>query len=206
MSDNPVTDQDAVEPAAEVQPEPNGQPEPKAGMQWFVVQAFSNYEKRVKLTLEESIERHGMQELFGEIMVPTEEVVEMKSGQKRTSERKFFPGYVLVQMIMNDDTWHLVKSTPRVSGFIGGRASNPTPLTDAEAEGILQQVKEGTDAPRHKFSFEPGELVRVTEGPFADFNGTVEDVNYEKSKLRVAVSIFGRSTPVELDFGQVEKG
>ncbi|MCL4154080.1 UNVERIFIED_CONTAM: hypothetical protein GTU68_018960 [Idotea baltica] len=175
-------------------------------MQWFVVQAFSNYEKRVKLTLEESIHRHGMQDLFGEILVPTEEVVEMKAGQKRTSERKFFPGYVLVQMVMNDDTWHLVKSTPRVSGFIGGKASDPTPLTVAEARGILQQVQEGTDAPRHKFSFEPGELVRVTEGPFADFNGTVEDVNYEKSKLRVAVSIFGRSTPVELDFGQVEKG
>lgn len=175
-------------------------------MQWFVVQAFSNYEKRVQLALNESIERHGMQDYFGEILVPTEEVVEMRSGQKRTSERKFFPGYVLVQMIMNDDTWHLVKSTPRVSGFIGGRASDPTPLTDAEARAILQQVQDGADQPKHKFSFEPGELVRVTEGPFADFNGTVEDVNYEKSKLRVAVSIFGRSTPVELDFGQVEKG
>ena len=175
-------------------------------MRWYVVQAFSNYEKRVKLTLEESIARHGMQDMFGEILVPTEEVVEMKAGQKRTSERKFYPGYVLVQMVMNDETWHLVKSTPRVSGFIGGKASNPTPLTEAEAMGILQQVQDGTEAPRHKFSFEPGELVRVTEGPFADFNGTVEDVNYEKSKLRVAVSIFGRSTPVELDFGQVEKG
>ena len=175
-------------------------------MRWFVVQAFSNYEKRVKLSLEERIARHGMEDFFGEIMVPTEDVVEMKAGQKRTSERKFFPGYVLVQMVMNDESWHLVKSTPRVSGFIGGKASDPTPLTDAEAMGILQQVQEGVDAPRHKFSFEPGELVRVTEGPFADFNGTVEDVNYEKSKLRVAVSIFGRSTPVELDFGQVEKG
>ena len=173
---------------------------------WFVVQAFSNYEKRVKLSLEERIARHGMEDFFGEILVPTEDVVEMKSGQKRTSERKFFPGYVLVQMIMNDESWHLVKSTPRVSGFIGGKASDPTPLTDVEAMGILQQVQDGADAPRHKFSFEPGELVRVTEGPFADFNGTVEDVNYEKSKLRVAVSIFGRSTPVELDFGQVEKG
>lgn len=175
-------------------------------MQWYVVQAFSNYEKRVQAALLESIERHGMQDLFGEIMVPTEEVVEMKSGQKRTSERKFFPGYVLVQMIMNDDTWHLVKSTPRVSGFIGGTSSKPAPLTEREAQGILQQVQDGTEAPRHKFSFEPGELVRVTEGPFADFNGAVEDVNYEKSKLRVSVSIFGRSTPVELDFGQVEKG
>lgn len=200
MSDTPVTDQEAVDAQAPAATDKTD------AMQWFVVQAFSNYEKRVKLTLEESIERHGMQDLFGEILVPTEEVVEMKAGQKRTSERKFFPGYVLVQMIMNDDTWHLVKSTPRVSGFIGGKASSPTPLTDAEAMGILQQVQDGTDTPRHKFSFEPGELVRVTEGPFADFNGTVEDVNYEKSKLRVAVSIFGRSTPVELDFGQVEKG
>lgn len=175
-------------------------------MHWFVVQAFSNYEKRVKLALLESVERHGMEEFFGEILVPTEEVVEMRAGQKRTSERKFFPGYVLVQMVMNDDTWHLVKSTPRVSGFIGGKASDPTPLTDKEAQNILQQVQDGSDAPRHRFSFEPGELVRVTEGPFADFNGTVEDVNYEKSKLRVAVSIFGRSTPVELNFDQVEKG
>ena len=212
MSDNPVTDQEQVEVASQeqVQAEPVQDESTPASdnpdMQWFVVQAFSNYEKRVKLTLEEAIERHGMQDLFGEIMVPTEEVVEMKAGQKRTSERKFFPGYVLVQMVMNDDTWHLVKSTPRVSGFIGGKASDPTPLTDAEALAILQQVQDGSDAPRHKFSFEPGELVRVTEGPFADFNGTVEDVNYEKSKLRVAVSIFGRSTPVELDFGQVEKG
>ena len=175
-------------------------------MRWFVVQAFSNYEKRVKLSLEERIARHGMEDFFGEIMVPTEDVVEMKAGQKRTSERKFFPGYVLVQMVMNDESWHLVKSTPRVSGFIGGKASVPAPLPDAETMGILLQVQGGAHAPRHKFSFEPGELVRVTEGPFADFNGTVEDVNYEKSKLRVAVSIFGRSTPVELDFGQVEKG
>lgn len=174
--------------------------------QWFVVQAFSNYEKRVKAALEESIERHGMQDLFGEILVPTEEVVEMKGGQKRTSERKFFPGYVLVKMVMNDATWHLVKSTPRVSGFIGGTSSRPAPLSDKEASGILQQMQDGADQPKHKYSFEPGELVRVSEGPFADFNGTVEDVNYEKSKLRVSVSIFGRSTPVELDFGQVEKG
>ncbi len=196
MSDNPTIDQMVEE--AEAAPEKN--------MQWFVVQAFSNYEKRVQLTLQESIERHGMQDLFGEILVPTEEVVEMRAGQKRTSERKFFPGYVLVQMVMNDDTWHLSKSTPRVSGFIGGKASDPTPLTDKEASAILQQVQDGSDQPRHKFSFEPGEVVRVNEGPFADFNGTVEDVNYEKSKLRVAVSIFGRSTPVELDFDQVEKG
>jgi len=199
MSDNTLPGQDAPELGLEATAE-------KPKMRWYVVQAFSNYEKRVKLTLEEAIGRLGMEEYFGEILVPTEEVVEMKAGQKRTSERKFYPGYVLVQMVMNDESWHLVKSTPRVSGFIGGKASDPTPLTDKEAMEILQRVQDGTDAPRHKFSFEPGELVRVIEGPFADFNGTVEDVNYEKSKLRVAVSIFGRSTPVELDFGQVEKG
>ena len=209
MSETPMSDQDTNEPAnpgAVAEESTTSGSDKKERMQWFVVQAFSNYEKRVQLALQESIERHGMQDYFGEILVPTEEVVEMRAGQKRTSERKFFPGYVLVQMIMNDDTWHLVKSTPRVSGFIGGKASEPTPLTDAEAQAILQQVQDGSDQPRHKFSFEPGELVRVIEGPFADFNGTVEDVNYEKSKLRVAVSIFGRSTPVELDFGQVEKG
>lgn len=205
MSDDPVQEDVVAQAGAAEKNDTPAKAEAPA-MQWFVVQAFSNYEKRVQLALTESIERHGMQDLFGEILVPTEEVVEMKAGQKRTSERKFFPGYVLVQMTMNDDTWHLVKSTPRVSGFIGGKASEPTPLTDAEAQAILQQVQDGSDQPRHKFSFEPGELVRVTEGPFADFNGTVEDVNYEKSKLRVAVSIFGRSTPVELDFGQVEKG
>ena len=206
MSENPDTDQAAADTAKPATAAEVASDAAARDMQWFVVQAFSNYEKRVQQALRESIDRHGMQDLFGEILVPTEEVVEMKAGQKRTSERKFFPGYVLVQMVMNDETWHLVKSTPRVSGFIGGKASEPTPLTDAEAKGILKQVQDGTDQPRHKFSFEPGELVRVTEGPFADFNGTVEDVNYEKSKLRVAVSIFGRSTPVELDFGQVEKG
>ena len=175
-------------------------------MQWYVLQAFSNYEKRVVESLKDYIAREGMEDQFGEILVPTEEVVEMKAGQKRTSERRFFPGYVLVQMEMNDDTWHLVKSVPRVSGFIGGTSDRPAPITDKEAQTILQQVKVGAEQPRPRFSFQPGELVRVTDGPFADFNGTVEDVNYEKSKLRVSVSIFGRSTPVELDFGQVEKG
>lgn len=175
-------------------------------MQWYVLQAFSNYEKRVVESLNEYIARAGLEEQFGEILVPTEEVVEMKAGQKRTSERRFFPGYVLIQMEMNDDTWHLVKSVPRVSGFIGGTSDRPAPITDKEAQTILQQVKVGAEQPRPRFSFQPGELVRVNDGPFADFNGTVEDVNYEKSKLRVSVSIFGRSTPVELDFGQVEKG
>jgi len=175
-------------------------------MQWYVIQAFSNYEKRVVESLKDYIARAGLEDQFGEVLVPTEEVVEMKAGQKRTSERRFFPGYVLVQMEMNDDTWHLVKSVPRVSGFIGGTSDRPAPITDKEAETILQQVKVGAEQPRPRFSFQPGELVRVIDGPFADFNGTVEDVNYEKSKLRVSVSIFGRSTPVELDFGQVEKG
>jgi len=147
-----------------------------------------------------------MEDKFGEIMVPTEEVVEMRAGQKRTSERKFFPGYVLVQMEMDEDSWHLVKNVPRVTGFIGGTSAKPTPISDKEAQAIIDQVKEGADKPKPKFSFAPGELVRVVDGPFQDFNGTVEDVNFEKSKLRVAVSIFGRSTPVELGFSQVEKG
>ncbi len=206
MNDETMNDDITNQVENEIVATPDAQDAATEGMEWFVVQAFSNYEKRVQLALQERIERLGLQEFFGQILVPTEEVVEMRAGQKRTSERKFYPGYVLVQMKMNDESWHLVKSTPRVSGFIGGKASDPTPLTDAEARTILRQVEDGADAPKHKFSFEPGELVRVTEGPFADFNGTVEDVNYEKSKLRVAVSIFGRSTPVELDFGQVEKG
>jgi transcriptional antiterminator NusG len=173
---------------------------------WYVVHAFSGFEKHVAEALKKHISRAGMEDSFGEILVPTEDVVEMKGGQKRTSERKFFPGYVLVQMDMNDHSWHLVKSVPRVTGFIGGTSSRPTPISDKEAEAIMQQVKVGAENPRPKFSFEPGELVRVVDGPFADFNGTVEDVNFEKSKLRVAVSIFGRSTPVELDFSQVDKG
>ena len=173
---------------------------------WYVVHAFSGFEKQVARSLEEHIRNAGMEELFGEIMVPTEEVVEMKGGQKRTTQRKFFPGYVLVKMEMNDDTWHLVKSVPKVTGFIGGTATKPAPITEKEAQAILQQVQEGVEKPRPKFSFEPGEQVRVIDGPFADFNGTVEDVNFEKAKLRVSVSIFGRMTPVELDFSQVEKG
>ncbi|KPK10160.1 MAG: antitermination protein NusG [Acidithiobacillales bacterium SG8_45] len=173
---------------------------------WYVVHAFSGFEKQVARSLEEHIRNAGMEDLFGEIMVPTEEVVEMKGGQKRTTQRKFFPGYVLVKMEMNDDTWHLVKSVPKVTGFIGGTATKPAPITEKEAQAILQQVQDGVEKPRPKFSFEPGEQVRVIDGPFADFNGTVEDVNFEKAKLRVSVSIFGRMTPVELDFSQVEKG
>ena len=148
---------------------------------------------------------HGMGDRFGDVLVPTEEVVEMRAGQKRKSERKFFPGYVLVQMDLDDDTWHLVKETPRVLGFIGGKADAPSPITDAEAAAILNRIEEGTEAPRPKTMFEPGEMVRVVDGPFNDFNGVVEEVNYEKNRLNVAVLIFGRSTPVELEFGQVEK-
>ncbi len=172
---------------------------------WYVVHAYSGYEKRVANSLRERIELHGMQDLFGEVLVPTEEVVEMRGGQKRKSERKFFPGYVLVQMELNDDSWHLVKDTPRVMGFIGGKADKPAPITDREAELILQRVDDSIEKPKPKTMFEPGEMVRVIDGPFNDFNGVVEEVNYEKSRLRVAVLIFGRSTPVELEFGQVEK-
>ena len=174
-------------------------------LHWYVVHAYSGFENQVKRALEDRVARGGMQDLFGEILVPTEEVVEMREGQKRKSERKFFPGYVLVQMEMNDDTWHLVKDAPKVMGFIGGTSDKPAPISDKEADSILQRVKEGVDKPRPKVLFEPGEVVRVTDGPFNDFNGVVEDVNYEKSRLRVAVLIFGRSTPVELEFGQVEK-
>jgi transcriptional antiterminator NusG len=156
--------------------------------------------------MHERIERLGMQDKFGEILVPMEEVVEMREGQKKRSERKFFPGYVLVQMEMDDDSWHLVKDVPKVLGFIGGTTDKPAPIPDREADAILQRIQEGVDKPRPKVLFEPGEVVRVTDGPFNDFNGIVEEVNYEKSRMLVAVQIFGRSTPVELEFGQVEKG
>jgi transcriptional antiterminator NusG len=174
-------------------------------LQWYVVHAYSNFEHKVKESLIERVRRAGLQERFGEILVPTEEVVEMREGQRRKSERKFFPGYVLVQMHMDDETWHLVKEVPKVLGFIGGSSDKPAPITDKEAQAILNRVQEGVDKPRPKVLFEPGEVVRVTEGPFNDFSGVVENVNYEKSKVRVAVQILGRSTPVELDFSQVEK-
>jgi len=173
---------------------------------WYVVQAFSQYEGRVKKTLEEHIKLEKMEEYFGEILVPTEEVIEMRAGQKRKNERKFFPGYVLVEMEMNDQSWHLVKSIPRVLGFIGGTSDRPAPITQREADAILNRLQESVDKPKPKTLFEPGEVVRVTDGPFADFNGVVEEVDYEKSRLKVSVLIFGRSTPVELEFGQVEKG
>jgi transcriptional antiterminator NusG len=173
---------------------------------WYVVHAYSGYENSVKRSLEERVARSGLQDMFGEILVPTEEVVEMREGQKRSTSRKFFPGYVLVQMEMNDDTWHLVKDVPRVMGFIGGTSDRPAPISDREAEAILDRVQEGAEKPKPKVLFEPGEMVRIIDGPFNDFSGVVEEVDYEKSRLRVAVLIFGRSTPVDLEFGQVEKG
>lgn len=172
---------------------------------WYVVHTYSGFEKSVKRALEERIKRAHMEDKFGQILVPVEEVVEMKGGQKSLSERKFFPGYVLVEMEMNDDTWHLVKSVPKVTGFVGGSAAKPTPISDKEVQALMHQIQEGVEKPKPKVSFEVGEQVRVTEGPFTDFIGSVEEVNYDKSKLRVSVLIFGRSTPVELDFSQVEK-
>ncbi len=172
---------------------------------WYVVHAYSGYEKSVQRALKERIERAGMQDEFGQILIPVEEVIEMKSGQKSISERKFFPGYVLVEMEMSDESWHLVKNTDKVTGFVGGSAMRPTPISQKEVDNILQQIQEGIEKPKPKILFEMGEAVRVREGPFTDFHGNVEDVNYDKSKLRVSVSIFGRPTPVELDFNQVEK-
>ncbi len=175
-------------------------------MRWYVVHAYSGFESHVKRSLQERVERAGMQDLFGEILVPTEEVVEMRAGTQRRSERKFFPGYVLVHMEMTDETWHLVKDVPKVMGFIGGTGDRPAPITDKEADAILQRMQEGVDKPKPKVLFEPGEVVRVTDGPFNDFNGVVEEVDYDKNRLKVSVLIFGRSTPVDLEFGQVEKG
>ena len=181
---------------------------------WYVVHAYSGFEKSVAQALRDRIVRNGMEERFGDVLVPTEEVIEMRAGQKRRSERKFFPGYVLVQIEthdeggiprMDNESWHLVKDTSKVLGFIGGTADRPLPIRDEEAAAILDRVQEGVEKPKPKVLFEPGEMVRVTDGPFNDFNGVVEEVNYEKSRLRVAVLIFGRSTPVELEFGQVEK-
>ena len=175
-------------------------------MRWYVVHAYSGFESQVQRSLKERVERYGMQDKFGEILVPTEEVVEMRAGQQRKSERKFFPGYVLVQMEMTDETWHLVKDVPKVMGFIGGTGDRPAPISEKEANAILQRVQEGGEKPRPKVLFEPGEVVRVIDGPFNDFTGVVEEVDYDKSRLKVSVLIFGRSTPVDLEFGQVEKG
>jgi len=174
-------------------------------LSWYVVHAYSGYEDRVMNTLKERVMQYGMEDKFGEVLVPKEEVVEMREGKKRTTDRKFFPGYVLVQMEMNDDTWHMVKDMPRVLGFIGGTRDRPAPISEDEANSILQRVEEGVDKPTPKVMFEVGEVIRVIDGPFKDFNGVVEEVNYEKNRLRVSVLIFGRSTPVDLEFTQVEK-
>lgn len=174
-------------------------------LRWYVVHAYSGMEKAVERNIHERIARAGMENKFGRILVPMEEVVEVKNGQKKTTERKFFPGYVLVEMVMDDDTWHLVKHTNKVTGFVGGAKNRPAPISEAEVMKIVNQMQEGTEKPRHKIEFVVGEYVRVKDGPFTDFNGSVEDVNYEKSKVRVSVTIFGRSTPVELEFSQIEK-
>jgi len=178
---------------------------PQGTKRWYVVHAYSGMEKSVMKALQERVNRAGMQDKFGRILVPTEEVVEIKNGHKSITERRFFPGYVLVEMDMTDDTWHLVKNTNKVTGFVGGKANRPTPISQREVEKILAQMQEGVEKPRPKVLFEVGEMVRVKEGPFTDFNGNVEEVNYDKSRLRVSVTIFGRATPVELEFGQVEK-
>lgn len=174
-------------------------------LRWYVVHAYSGMEKAVERNIRERVNQAGMQNRFGRILVPTEEVVEVKNGQKRTTERKFFPGYVLVEMVLDDDTWHLVKHTNKVTGFVGGARTRPAPISEADVNKIVNQMQHGSEKPRHKVEFEIGEFVRVKEGPFADFNGSVEDVNYEKNRVTVAVTIFGRSTPVELEFGQIEK-
>ena len=189
----------------EVVENPAASPSANPDLKWYVVHAYSGMEKAVERNIQERINRSGMQGKFGRILVPTEEVVEVRNGQKKTTERKFFPGYVLVEMVMDDETWHLVKHTNKVTGFVGGAKNRPAPISEEDVQKIVNQMQEGTDKPRHKVEFEVGEYVRVKEGPFTDFNGTVEEVNYEKSKVRVSVTIFGRATPVELEFSQVEK-
>ena len=194
-----MSESQAVEPTAAAPTVP-GTP-----LRWYVVHAYSGMEKAVERNLLERIERGGMQAKFGRILVPTEEVVELKNGKKAVSQRRFFPGYVLVEMLMDDESWHLVKHTSKVTGFVGGAKNRPSPISEAEVMKIVNQMKEGIEKPKPKVEWIAGELVRVKDGPFTDFNGAVEDVNYEKSKVRVSVTIFGRATPVELDFAQVEK-
>ncbi len=174
-------------------------------LRWYIVHAYSGMEKAVERNIAERIARSDMQSKFGRILVPSEEVVEMRNGVRRTTERRLFPGYVFVEMVMDDDTWHLVKHTSKVTGFVGGAKNRPAPISEEEVRKIVDQMQEGTEKPRHKVEFMVGEMVRVKEGPFADFNGSVEEVNYEKNRLRVSVTIFGRATPVELEFSQVEK-
>ena len=174
-------------------------------MDWYVIQAYSGYEQKVKAALEERIALNGLSEKFGEILIPTEQIVELKSGEKKTTERKFFPGYILINMNLEDDSWQLVQSTPRVSGFIGGTREKPLPISEEEVNNIINRIEVGEDAPAPKTIYEPGEVIRVCDGPFNDFNGVVENVDYERSMVKVAVQILGRATPVELDFMQIEK-
>lgn len=196
MTDDAVESTSAVDaPATPANPD----------LRWYIVHAYSGMEKAVERNIVERINRSGMDSKFGRILVPTEEVVEIKNGQKKTTERRLFPGYVFVEMVMDDDTWHLVKHTNKVTGFVGGAKNRPAPISEDEVQKIVSQMQEGTEKPRHKIEFTVGEFVRVKEGPFTDFNGSVEEVNYEKSKVRVSVTIFGRATPVELEFSQVEK-
>jgi transcriptional antiterminator NusG len=195
---------------SDISTEVTGEPEAESflavpGMQWYVVHAYSGMEKAVERNIVERINRAGMQTKFGRFLVPTEEVVEIKNGQKKTTERRFFPGYVLVEMVMDDETWHLVKHTNKVTGFVGGAKNRPAPISDEDVRKIVEQMQVGTEKPRHKVEFENGEYVRVKDGPFTDFNGTVEEVNYDKNRVRVSVTIFGRATPVELEFSQIEK-
>ncbi|WP_426359579.1 transcription termination/antitermination protein NusG [Pseudocolwellia sp. HL-MZ19] len=204
MTEEIINDEEHIPSEEEIAAE-KAEIERRSHLRWYVVQAFSGYEGRVQKTLLEHIEINEIQDKFGQILVPTEEVVEMRAGQKRKSSRKFFPGYVLVQMAMDEEAWHLVKSVPRVLGFIGGTSDRPAPITQKEADRILQRL-EDTDKPKPKTLFEPGEVIRVIDGPFADFNGVVEELDYEKNRIKVSVLIFGRSTPVDLEFGQVEKG
>lgn len=180
-------------------------PSSKPEMHWYIVHAYSGMEKAVERNIAERIARAAMESKFGRVLVPTEEVVEIKNGQRKTTERRLFPGYVFVEMVMDDESWHLIKHTNKVTGFVGGAKNRPAPISEAEVQKIVNQMQEGTDKPRHKVEFIVGEYVRVKEGPFTDFNGSVEEVNYEKSKVRVSVTIFGRATPVELEFAQVEK-
>jgi transcriptional antiterminator NusG len=203
MSDVPATEEPSVtpDPAA---PAPNAMT-PQGTKRWYVVHAYSGMEKSVARTLQERVNRAGLQPMFGRILVPTEEVVEVKGGKKAITERRLYSGYVLVEMDMADEAWHLVKSTPKVTGFLGGTANRPSPLPQREVDEILMRMQEGVEKPRPKVLFEVGEMVRVKDGPFTDFNGNVEEVNYDKNRVRVSVTIFGRSTPVDLEFAQVEK-
>ncbi|MFZ6654395.1 transcription termination/antitermination protein NusG [Undibacterium sp. TJN19] len=196
MSDNIQENEEGTAPAVSV---------PKSAKRWYAVHAYSGMEKSVHRALLERIERAEMQDKFGQILVPTEEVIEVKNGKKAVTERRLFPSYVFVEMEMTDDTWHLVKNTNKVTGFIGGKSNKPSPIPQHEVDKILQQMQDGVEKPRPKVLYEVGEVVRIKDGPFTDFNGNVEEVNYEKSKVRVTVTIFGRATPVELEFGQVEK-